>query len=408
MGVRGRRRWAAVGVVAAGVLAVSGCSSSGGGGGGGSASSGAKGPIVIGAAIGQTGILKSYDGPAFAVVKYDIDQINAAGGINGRKVELKVLDTKSEITRGGQVAQQLIDDGAQVLIVSSDFDFGSPAALVAQKHGMVSISLGAASPKFGVQGIGDEAFSFAPSTGNTASVLATFAINQGYKKAFTLLDDTLSYTRGFYSAFTKFYKQGGGTIVGNDSFKNDDSSIATQINKIKAANPDMVFLASYPPGGASALRQIRAAGINVPIISGDPFDSPGWNSAVPNLSNFFIDASAWTHGNDPDPAVNQYVAALTKATGNRPTGGRDLVGDTIVQALKMAIEKTGTTNGAKLAAALESFNKQKFLTGTVTLSHEDHIPLDSPLRVIQYINGKPTYFKTVTPVMTSAVTDGIG
>lgn len=400
-----QRLWAAMVLATAGLLAMSACGSSGGGGTG---AAGSKGPIVIGAAIGETGILKSYDGPAFAVVQYDIARINAAGGINGRKVELKVLDTQSDITRGGQVAQQLIDEGAQILIVSSDFDFGSPAAAVAQKNGMVSISLGAASPKFGVQGVGDKAFSFAPSTGNTASVLATFALGQGYKKAFTLLDDTLSYTRGFYSAFTKFYKQGGGTVVASDTFKNDDSSIATQINEIKAANPDMVFLASYPPGGASALRQIRAAGINVPIISGDPFDSPGWSSAVPNLSNFFFDASAWTHGNDPDPAVNQYVEALTKATGNRPTGGRDLIGDTIVQALKMAIEKTGTTDGAKLAAALQSLNKQKFLTGIVTFSPQDHIPLDSPLRVIEYINGNPTYFKTVTPVMTAAVTDGIG
>jgi branched-chain amino acid transport system substrate-binding protein len=400
-----QRLWAAVAFAAAGVLVVSGCGSSAGGS---SSSGGTKGPIVIGAAIGQTGILKSYDGPAFAVVKYDIDQINAAGGIKGRKVELKVLDTKSEITRGGQVAQQLIDDGAQILIVSSDFDFGSPAALVAQKHGMVSISLGAASPKFGVQGIGDKAFSFAPSTGNCASALSTFALGQGYKKAFTLLDDTLSYTRGFYSAFTKFYKQGGGTVVGTDSFKNDDSSIATQINKIKAAKPDVLFMATYPPGGASALRQIRAAGVDIPIISGDPFDSPGWNDAVPNLSNFFIDASAWTHGDDPNPAVNQYVEALTKATGNRPTGGRDLIGDTIVQALKIAIEKTGTTDGAKLAAALQSFNKQQFLTGTVTLSAQDHIPLDSPLRIIQYTNGKPAYLKTVTPDATPAVTDGIG
>ena len=399
-----QRRWVVGVFAAAGVLAVAGCGSSAGG----SASSGEKGPIVIGAAIGETGILKSYDGPAFAVVKYDIAKINDAGGINGRKVELKVLDTKSEITRGGQVAQQLIDEGAQIMIVSSDFDFGSPAAAVAQKHGMVSISLGAASPKFGAQGIGDKAFSFAPSTGNCASVLSTFALDQGYKKAFTLLDDTLSYTRGFYAAFTKFYKQGGGTIVGTDSFKNDDSSVAAQINKIKAANPDMVFLASYPPGGASVLRQIRAAGINIPIISGDPFDSPGWNDAVPNLSNFFIDASAWTHGDDPNPAVNQYVEALTQATGNRPTGGRDLIGDTIVQALKIAIEKTGTTDGAKLAAALQSFNKRQFLTGTVTLSPQDHIPLNSPLRIIQYTNGKAAYLKTVTPVMTPTNTDGIG
>jgi branched-chain amino acid transport system substrate-binding protein len=403
MKIHKQRPWAAVVCAAAVILAVSGCSTGGSG-----ASADKKGPIVIGAAIGETGILKDYDGPIFAVVKQSIAEVNAAGGIDGRKVELKVVDTKSEITRGGQAAQQLIDDGAEILLVTSDFDYGSPAAAVGQKHGIVSITLGAQSPKFGVQGIGDMAFSFAPSTGNTGSVLATFAKEHGYTKAFTLLDDTISWTRGANAAFTKFHKQAGGSIVGTDSFKNSDSSIAAQINKIKAADPDVLFLASYPPGGASALRQIRAAGIDIPILGGDPFDSPGWIDAVPDLSNFFHVTDASVHGDDPDPAVNEYVDAVEKETGNRPTGGRDLVGDTLVQGLKMAIEKAGTTEGSKLAAALESLNQQKFLTGAVSFTAEAHIALASPLRIIEYTGGKPAYLETVTPAVQASITDGLG
>ncbi|MCX2750046.1 ABC transporter substrate-binding protein [Arthrobacter sp. MI7-26] len=389
---------------AAAMLVLSACSPSGS-----SASKDEKGPLVIGAAVGLTGVLKDYDGPVLDVVKYSIDQLNAKGGIDGRQVDLKVLDTKSDVARGGQVAQQLIDDGAKIMIVSKDFDFGSPAASVAQKNGMVSISLGAASPKFGVQGIGDKAYSFAPSAGNAGTVLATFCKENGYTKAFTLLDDTLSYTRGVNSAFTKFFTNGGGTVVGTDTFKNDDSSIAVQINKIKAAAPDVLFLASYPPGGASALRQIRAAGIDIPILSGDPFDGTSWNSAVPDLNNFYHTATVSSYKDDADPAVNEWLDKYSKTTGTTLTnGGGPVVGDTIVQALKLAIEKTGSTDGAKIAAVWNTFTDQPFLTGTVTFTPQAHIPLNSPLRIIKYTNGKPGYIKTVTPSVPASITDGIG
>ena len=391
------------------VLALSACASTGSADSPGAGGSSKGGPIKIGAAVGLTGILKDYDGPVLDVAKYSIDQINAAGGIGGRQVVLQVLDTKSDIARGGQVAQQLIDDGAQIMLVSKDFDFGSPAALVAQKNGMVSITLGAQSPKFGVQGVGDKAYSFAASAGNTGSVLATFAKKQGYAKAFTLLDDTISYTRGVHQAFTKFFKQGGGTIVGADSFKNDDSSIAVQINKIKQAKPDVLFLASYPPGGASALRQIRAAGIDIPILSGDPFDGNNWVSAVPGLSNFFHTTAASVLGDDPDPAVNTWVAAYNKKTGNPVTVGGALGGNTIIEALKIAIEKTGTTDGAKLAAALDTFNHQQpFLSGPLTFTPQAHIQLDAPLRIVKYTNGKRAFFETVQPEFPASITDGIG
>jgi len=210
-------------------------------------------------------------------------------------------------------------------------------------------------------------------------------------------------------AFTKFFTKDGGTIVGTASFKNDDSSIAVQINSIKAANPDVLFLASYPPGGASALRQIRAAGVNIPIIAGDPFDGTSWISAVPGLSNFFHSATVSSYGDDPDPAVNSWLATYEKATGTKLTyGGGPLVGETIVQALKLAIENTGSTDGAKIAGVWNTFKNQPFLTGTVTFTPEAHIPLDSPLRIIGYTNGKPHFIELVKPSVPASIDDGIG
>lgn len=383
-------------------LGIAGCTSAG------NSPADESGPIVIGAAIGETGLLEAYDKPQIAAAKHKIKQINEAGGIDGRKIELKVLDTKSDIKRGGLVAQQLIDQGADIVLVSADFDYGSTAAAAAQKAGLVSITLGASSPKFGVQAIGDKAFSLKPSTGNQASVLATFAKKSGYARAFTLVDDTLSYTRGVNQAFRKYFERGGGEIVGSESFKNADSSIAVQINAVKRAKPDVLLLSSYPPGGASALRQIRAAGITVPILTGEAFDGTEWTQAAPGLTDLYVATVVSVFGDDANPAVNKWVSEYEAEYGEPPSRGNASVGYAVIEALEIAITMAGTTEGDALAKTLESFDRQELLTGTVTFGPQAHIPLDSPMAIIRFDDGKPGYVETVTPGIPATLTDGLG
>src|SRR5690348_12930096 len=131
---RGRRaRRAAcvlsVGALAAGVAACGGSSS-----GGGSSSSGGsnKGPIVIGLALAKTGALSPYDLQPGQALELRIDEINKAGGVNGRKLEAKWIDTKSDKTLAATVAGQLIDQGAVAIIDTCDFDYGSPATFAAK------------------------------------------------------------------------------------------------------------------------------------------------------------------------------------------------------------------------------------------------------------------------------------
>ena len=108
---------------------------------------------MLGAAVAKTGVIAQYDTQALQAMQLYVDSVNADGGIDGRQIEVMVEDTISEIARTPQVAKSLISKGAEMMIVSCDFDFGSPAALVAQKAGLVSFTLCATSPKFGVRGL---------------------------------------------------------------------------------------------------------------------------------------------------------------------------------------------------------------------------------------------------------------
>src|SRR5581483_4757797 len=100
-----------------------------------------RGPITIGAVIAETGVMSQYDLPAMETVKFAIEDINAHGGIDGRKLELMERDYKSDRSLAPTVTREVIDAGADVLIVTCDFDFASPAALVAQEDNIASFSL---------------------------------------------------------------------------------------------------------------------------------------------------------------------------------------------------------------------------------------------------------------------------
>ena len=96
--------------------------------------SSAEEPLIIGAAIAQSGVIAPYDdGPAKAM-EVAIEQINAKGGLLGKQIKIIYADTKSDIAYGATAAQDVIDKGAQMVVVTCDYDYGSAAASVADSE----------------------------------------------------------------------------------------------------------------------------------------------------------------------------------------------------------------------------------------------------------------------------------
>jgi branched-chain amino acid transport system substrate-binding protein len=357
------------------------------------------GPIVIGAAIAKTGLLSAYDMPAWTAFQMEIAHVNAQGGINGHKIKLITADTKSVIPNGAVVAKQLLSQGAQMLVVSCDYDFGSPAAGVAQAAGDVSMSLCAQSPLFGVQGIGDKAYTVSEDVVTEGAVVGTFARkSKGLKNTFLLVDDTLQYDRGLCDGYKKAFTALGGKIAGVANWSGKDPSIATEITQFQSSGADSLMLCSYPPNGSGALRQLVAAGVKVPILSGGGMDGTYWISAVPHISNFFITTQVSVFGNDANPAVNAFVKAYAKQTGKPPLTAYAAVGYSASQALVTALQQTGgDPTGSALKAKLDAFKNQPLLIGPTTFTPSDHIPVDRPMVVIQYTNGVPHFLTRQAP-----------
>ncbi len=159
-------------------------------------------PITIGFAVAQSGWLEAYDTPAVTAAHIRIDEINAAGGLLGRQIEWIEMDTRSDREQAARAGLDLIDDGADMLVVSCDYDFGAPAALAAEAMGMNSFFLCAEDVKAGIQGVGPNSFSSSVLAAVQGATMAEWAYEtREARTGYVLLDTTIEYNRGICSGF---------------------------------------------------------------------------------------------------------------------------------------------------------------------------------------------------------------
>ena len=386
-----------IAMIGALALAVSACGSSESNSSTGSTSSDDAGkPIIIGAAVAKSGGFELYDNPQIDGMQYAIDQINADGGIDGRKLKIVTSDTKTDPAQVQSAAQDVLDQGADVVVTTPDYDFGAPAAIVASKAGKVSIG-GAGAPEYALQGLGPLHFNVYQGTPTEGVTLAQFAFTEKkWRHPYLLVDTSIAYSKSLCTEFEKSWTElaGADSIVGKDTFVNSDPSVANQVSKVRAASSaDFIVMCSYPPGGASAIRQLRTANVNLPILGGSGFDGTFWNEAIPDLSDFYNAAMASSAGDDTHPAINDFIKNV-KFDGSASYA---LFGYEIIETLKYGIEKAGTTEGKKLAAAIETMKDEDFLVGSTSYSSTCHAPVDRPLAMVGVTDGKAKLAGYIAP-----------
>lgn len=359
----------------------------------------AEDPIVIGAAVALSGPIQAYDQDPLHAAQIAIDEINAAGGVLGRPLELVTADTKSDIAHGAVAGMEVLDQGADVVIVTGDFDYGGGAARAANSRGKIAISPFAADPKFGAQGIGPYAFTFATASLTVGTVLAEFAWDQGWRTAYTLTQNTIQYDQSVTASFRERFAELGGELVGEDSFAYGDASFAAQITRFRAleTEPDMMLLSTFAPTGPTALRQIRAAGLDLPILSGEDMDGDYWLESVPGLSNYFVTAMASIYGDDPRDDVNAFLEEFEARHGRHPTTAHTITGYDAIKGIAAAIERAGTTDSDAVVAELVKFNDEPMLAGPTSFTDTRRINVDRPLAIINVEDGTPRFLEMREP-----------
>ncbi|MBE2276742.1 MAG: ABC transporter substrate-binding protein [Rhodobacteraceae bacterium] len=352
-------------------------------------------PIIIGAVVAESGFMSQYDIPAWTAAKFAIDDINngtlavlgsSEPGLLGRKVEFVVRDYRTDRDVAPTVAQEVIEAGADILIASCDFDFGSPAALIAQDDNIVSMSLCAGSPRFGPEGGLDLGFSAGSVAEATSAAAAEWAYDKmGWKTAYVLNDPVIQVDTDWANGFVERFGElaGAEAILGEDGFKNDDANINAQISRIKdlPAQPDVLIVTSFPPGGASAVRQLRSAGLTQPILLNDAMDGSSWWDTVPESgrAGVFVTVRGHYQGADTDERINALSARYKASVGEYPPSSLFVDGYGAIEMLAVAIQAAGTTDGAAVTAELEKLRGFDRIAGPATFTAELH---DAPDRAI--------------------------
>lgn len=389
--IRVRRRLMTLIATCALALAMAACASSSSGT---PSAANSQGPIVVGAANAQTGFMSAFDIPAYHGMQIAVAQINASGGVLGRKLELVRADTHSTTTGGATAGDAVVSEGAQFVVTSCDYDLGSPEARAGNAHGVLAVGC-AGGYQFGYQGIGPLSFDAYPGSYTEGAVMAEYALQKGWKAPYLINDTSLAYSAQVCSAFSATWNHLAPTdpIVGTETMQNTQSSFAAQVSRLsqESKKTGVVVVCSYPPGGASMVRGIRQAGISQPILGSGAFDGTYWVGGIPGLSNFYYPALGSIYGDDPASARMKFFATYTRDYGPPASGTYPLLGYSAVETIATGIRLAHSTAGSSVAAAIDTFHDVNLLTGPVSYTTTCHIPRGMPYLLQQIQHGKGSY-----------------
>lgn len=380
---------AAAALIAA-ALTLAGCGSSGEST---QSSSGLPSEIVIGAAIAKTGYLVPYD-QNIAAIEQLVDETNAKGGIDGHKLRIVEVDNRSDPQQAAVATQEVVEKGADVLLFSCEALVAAAGAPVAEENDLLNFTLCSSEPGYAPPYTGRLSFSANRSLSSEASTRASFLHEKGVHSPFLLRDTSIVMGKADCFAFQRAWEHLGGEIAGSADFKNSDESVASQINELKSSGADAVNVCSYPPGGAAAIKQIRAAGVDIPITAPSAFDGVFWLKGVPDTEDIYatLNGSAY----DPtDAATAELYEKLEGAGVDTDVSGALLASYAAGQLIIDVIEETGSVDGSALADALEA-KPHETIMGKIAYTPDNHIP-HGPYWIYEFADREPSVVEKVEP-----------
>jgi len=353
----------------------------------------------VGVNLELSGAVASYGQSLESGIDLAIKEINADGGIDGKKIVPVKVDNKSDLTEATNGALKLIDQDKVSAIIGAATSGDTVAQVqIANDKQTVLLTPSGTAPNVTVNEDGklnEYAFrtSFIdPFQGNVA---ANFAINDlKIKNAAIYADSASDYAKGLAAAFKETFTVAGGKIVSEESYVAKDTDFSATLTRIKGKNPEFVFIPGYYEEVGLIIKQAREMGITAPFMGADGWDSPKLIdlAGAENLNNTFI--TNHYSSEDPDEKIQKFVSAFKDEYGKSPDAFNALGYDS-VYLLKDAAERAGSTDSDKIKEELAKTKDLSLITGIVTID-ENHNPIKSAT-VLEYQDGKQVFKTKVDP-----------
>ncbi len=355
--------------------------------------------ILVGHVGSMTGAEATFGDSTEKGIKLALDQLNKKGGVKGRKLALKTLDSQGKPEEAQSAATRLIvNDKVAVLIGEVASSRSLAMAPVADKNQVPMITPASTNPKVTLDPQGkvrpfvSRVCFIDPFQG---TVMAKFARqNLKVSKVAVLRDVGNAYSVGLADFFVEGFKKLGGTIVTDQSFKAGDQDFKAQLTKIRESNPEAIYVPGYYTDVALIGRQVRELGMKQPLMGGD-----GWDSTqLYEIAQGALDGGFFSNHytvESPDPKVKEFIAAYKAMFDGQTPDAMAALGYDAAMIAADAMSRAKDLSGPAVAAAIAATKDFSGVTGKISLD-ANHNAVKSAV-VIAVKNNEPHYAATVVP-----------
>ncbi len=323
-----------------------------------------------------------------------VEEINAAGGLLGRKVEYLVEDVQSKSGESATAVKKLISRDKVVAILGGNPSTNSlEAAPICQNAGIPMMAISSTNPK--VTEIGDYIFRICFIDPFQGAVLAKFAHTKLNARRVALLTSASApYSVGLSNVFRSTFTSLGGEIIGEQKYSEGDKDFNAQLTSIRALKPDVIAATGYYAEAALICIQARALGLTLPIIGGDGWEAP----QLTELGGKAVEGTYYsTHysANNEAPEVKAFVQKFRARWHNETPEGVAALAYDAMMLYADAMRRAGTTDGAKVRAALAATKDFPGVTGRTTMDPQRNSA--KPAVILTIKDGQLQFVDAVAP-----------
>jgi branched-chain amino acid transport system substrate-binding protein len=350
--------------------------------------------IKVGEYASLTGKEASFGQQSHKGLTLAIEEINAAGGVLGRKIELISEDNQTKSGESATAVQKLISRDKVIALVGEVSSGRSlEAAPIAQKAKIPMIAPAATSPD--VTKKGDYIFRVCFIDPFQGTVMAKFAKDDLKARKVAILSSVSNaYSVGLAKFFKATFVAGGGEVASEKNFSEGDKDFRGQLTAVKAAGVDAVFVPSYYTEAALIVRQARELGITVPFFGGDGWEAP----QLLEIGGAAMEGCFYSTHFSPEnraPVVQNFVKKFKARWDNETPDAFAALGYDTAYVLTGALQRAGSTDGAKLRDQLALTKDFPGVTGITTI--DANRDASKPAAILAIKGGKLVFLKTVAP-----------
>ncbi len=354
----------------------------------------ATGPIKVGEYASLTGSEAAFGQSSHRGTQLAVAEINQAGGVLGRPVELITEDNQSKAGESATIVKKLISRDKVVAVLGEVASGRSlEAAPICQAAGIPMVSPSSTNPK--VTEVGDHVFRVCFIDPFQGQLLADFAKRTLKARRVAILSDVSApYSVGLAEFFRKAFTEGGGEIVAEQKYASRDKDFRAQLTAIKAGAPDAIFVPGYYTEAGLIVTQARQLGLTIPIFGGDGWEAPELiQIAGSALENTYYSTHYSPEADDPN--VRAFVKAFQAMYNGDTPDAMAALGYDSAMVLFDAIKRAGSTDPAKIREALAATKDYPCVTGKTTLDAQRNATKSAVIITVK--DGKFKYVETIQP-----------